>query len=188
MPYKVVHVFSEENAELLNENKSCIDYDDLSALLDDGWEVEDTKDTEFKGVSCERYRLKKGPEERGLARRQDTGVMSADGHERGDMLPGEAGLMPQAGSVAAEIARALSGAFHHLGASSAGQLGVPVVSGNSHMIIGQAAADAVYQGRGEEACPYSDGSLGHRYWMDAFEGVRKVWEDQHGGHKHPSRS
>lgn len=187
MPYKVVHVLSEEDAELLNENKSCIDYDDLSELLEDGWEVEDTKDTEFRGVPCERYRLKKGPEERGLARRPERALSGAPDRNDQDLLPGEAGLMPAAGSITAEISRALSGAFHHLGASSAAQLGVPVVSGNSHMIIGQNAADAVYQCRGPEACPYREGDLGHQYWMDAFESVRRVWEDQH-KRKHPSRS
>lgn len=183
MPYKVVHVFSEAKAEFLNENKSCVDYDDLSELLEDGWEIEDTQSTAYKGQECERYRLKKGDEERGLTQRQAD--VSAAPPQRGVYLPGDAGLMPTSGSMVAQLAQAMGQAFHHLGPSQAGALGVPVVSGNSSALISQHAADAVYRLDDEGQCPFKESDIGYDYWMDGFEQARQQWEHEH-GRRHPS--
>lgn len=150
MPYKVVHVI-DRAAEV----PGTIDYDDLADLLDDDWLIEDVQEVPFKGSTVERYRLRKGAEERGVATQQSRGVATA-----ADPL-----AMPS-GGAAQQLAALLAGQASHLGPSAAHQFpGMNVVSGNAHMMIDQDAQDARKAGRGAESCPFEPGTDAHDMWM-----------------------
>jgi hypothetical protein len=161
MPYKIVHVH-ESGAD------GTICYDDLDALLTEGWEIEDTKDVTFKGVDgVERYRLKQGPAETGLVAGQHAHGGQVVAQEGGGFF--ERALTPLSGSPQQQLASALGAAMHHLGPSAAHMIpGCRVMSGNARDMIIQHAADSAYMHRGIEANPFDPDSVEGHEWLECY--------------------
>jgi len=162
MPYKVVHVATSSIPGTIN-------YTELNELLDDGWEIEDTKDVTFRGVETERYRLRKGAEERGLTARESRDL-GPESRGPNDVMGQGGAPVPGVGNEAmSAFAQLLAGQASHLGSSVGHQIpGAQVVSGNSHQLIFGAGVDAFARGLGPESCPYSHGSAEAGSWMAGY--------------------
>jgi len=171
MPYKVIHVGDTDDYQIAT-------YNDLNKLFDDGWEIcGEPTEVSFRGHTVERYRLHKGPAETGLTAQGPRDVASRTAPGGGVLADGGIGMSNP--GAAGQLAQLLAGQASHLGVSQAHNIpGAQVVSGNSHVLLASAGADAAAAGLGAEACPYPEGCDEHALWMDGYRKQSATMEDQ----------